>query len=157
PGSRMATDADTTPAKSERTAFLLREAAPWIGIGAWIVGLAAIWWIGQDHLKWSPGELVLAGCVWVIAGAAVAHNAVRGTFGPVFMYEVVRLGRKKLTIILRMLYVLGIMAMLGLMYLNWLDEVGYIDGRSDRVPSERLSGFATEFFVIFMVVQYCVV
>src|SRR5215212_6606254 len=115
PGSRMATVAVTTPARSDRTAFLLRETAPWIGIAAWLLGLGAIWFFGQRS-KWGPGELVLAGCVWVIVGAAVAHNAVRGMFGPVFMYEVVRLGRKKLTVILRLLYVLCILVMMGLMY-----------------------------------------
>lgn len=152
----MATDAGTA-ARSARTAFLLREAAPWIGIGAWLLGLVAIWYVGELR-KWEPGEFVLAGCAWIIAGAAAAHDAVRGMFGPVFMYEVVRLGRKKLTVVLRLLYVLGVMVLLGLMYLAWLDDVGYFDARGpDRVPSERLSNFASEFFYTFMVVQYCVV
>ena len=153
----MATDADATPARSDRTRYLVREAAPVVGLVAWFAGLAAIWHFGQPA-GWGPGQLVLAGCVWVIVGAAVAHNAIRGMFGPVFMYEVVRLGRKKLTIALRLFYVLGVTALLGLMYFAWLDEVGYFDGRGpDRVPSERLSNFASKFFYTFMVVQYCVV
>lgn len=153
----MATDADTTPARSDRTAALLREAAPWLGLAGWFLGLAAIWYVGKLR-TWDPGEFVLAGCVWLIVGAAVAHNVVRGMFGPVFLYEVVRLGRKKLTFILRLLYILGVTTLLGLMYFAWLDDVGYFDGRGlDRVPSERLSNFASNFFYTFMAVQYCVI
>ena len=102
--------------------------------------------------------MVLAGCVWVGVGAVAARDAVRGMFGPVFTYEITRLGRRRLTFILRLLYVLAILALLALMYFSWLEDIGYFRRNGpDRIPTERLSNFATKFFYAFVGVQYAVV
>ncbi len=130
---------------------------PGVLLALWAAGAVGVWYAGQ-RLQWSPGTLVLVGCAWVLVLAAVARDAVRGMFGPVFTYEITRLGRRRLTFILRLLYVLGMMGLLALMYLTWLDDVGYFRrGGLDRVPSERLSSFANKFFYAFVSVQYLVV
>jgi ABC-type transport system involved in multi-copper enzyme maturation permease subunit len=130
---------------------------PWAALAAWAVGAVGIWSVSQRR-GWAPGELILAGCVWLAVLALAARDTVRGMFGPVFWYEIVRLGRRRLTFILRLLYVLAVMALLSILYLSWLEDVGYFTrGGMDRVPYERLSGFATMFFQVFVSVQFWVV
>lgn len=152
-----------TAAPGKRTGDLsrlgdrLRSAVPWVGIMVWAAGAVGVWWAGQRY-GWSLGEQVLAGCVWLGVGAVAARDAVRGMFGPVFTYEITRLGRRRLTFILRLLYVLAILALLALMYFSWLESIGYFRRNGpDRIPTERLSNFATTFFYAFVGVQYAVV
>jgi ABC-type transport system involved in multi-copper enzyme maturation permease subunit len=154
----MATAAPQSPTgKLSRLPARVRAAVPWVGVLVWAAGAVAVWYAGQRY-DWSLGELVLAGCAWLAVGAVAARDAVRGMFGPVFTYEITRLGRRRLTFILRLLYVLGVLGLLALMYLAWLEDIGYFSGRGlDRVPSERLSNFATTFFYAFIGVQYAVV
>ncbi len=140
-----------------RPAGRRRAALPWVGLVAWVAGAVGVWYASQLY-HWSPGELVLAGCAWLGVLAVGARDFIRGMFGPVFTYEITRLGRRRLTFILRLLYVVGVLALLLLKYLGWLEEVGYFRrGAPDRVPSERLSNFATTFFYVFMGVQYGVI
>jgi len=135
----------------------IRSALPVVGLLVWAAGAVGVWWAGQRY-GWSIGEQVLAGCVWLGVGAIAARDTVRGMFGPVFTYEITRLGRRRMTFILRLLYVLGVLALLALMYFSWLESVGYFRrGGPDRIPSERLSNFATTFFYTFVGVQYAVI
>jgi ABC-type transport system involved in multi-copper enzyme maturation permease subunit len=134
----------------------VKNALPWVGVLVWAVGAVGVWYAGQRY-HWSPGELVLAGCAWLGVLAVAARDFIRGMFGPVFTYEITRLGRRRLTFILRLLYVICVLALLLLRYLDWLGEVGYFRQGADRVPYERLSNFATSFFYIFMGVQYAVI
>jgi ABC-type transport system involved in multi-copper enzyme maturation permease subunit len=84
------------------------------------------------------------------------RTAVRNMFGPVFVYEVVRLGRRKSTIFLRLLYVLAVMAVLALMYFSWLEDVRY-GSRGGFVNPTRQAEFAANFFYVFQVLQFAVV
>lgn len=136
----------------------LLAALPWLAVLAWFAGAVGIWYIGQRN-SWEIGTYVLAGCAWFVVLLVGAHNIVRQMFGPVFAYEMVRLGRKRLTFVMRLLYVLGIMGILTLMYLAWLEEVGYFRSSTsgNEVPYQRLASFATEFFHVFISVQFGVV
>lgn len=152
-----------TAAPGKRTGDLsrlggrLKPALPAFGLLVWAAGAVGVWWAGQRY-GWSLGEQVLAGCAWLGVGAVAARDAVRGMFGPVFTYEITRLGRRRLTFVLRLLYVLGVLALLALMYFAWLEDVGYFRRNGpDRIPFERLSNFATKFFYVFIGVQYAVV
>jgi ABC-type transport system involved in multi-copper enzyme maturation permease subunit len=69
--------------------------------------------------KWSPGELVLSAAVWVLVLAAVAREPVQNLFGPVFWYEMMRVGRRFTTFLLRFVYIGAVAALLALMYLEW--------------------------------------
>ncbi len=145
--------------RRKRPAFFAPERwlawLPWLGILAWTAGGVLLWYLCKSYFGLSLSAQVFVGCGWLFVLALVAHNAVRNMFGPVFMYEVIRLGRRRLTFIMRLLYVLGIMALLSIMYLAWLDSVGYFDRySSERVPYERLNSFATDFFYTFLAVQF---
>ncbi|OWK36232.1 ABC transporter permease subunit [Fimbriiglobus ruber] len=130
---------------------------PWTGFGLWVVGAVGLGYLGRYYDR-SPGELVLAGTAWVGVLGLAARESVRYMFGPVFTYEIVRLGRRWFTFAIRLFYVLCVMALLGMMFFGWLKDIGYFDGRSVvRVPPGRLSSFATNFFYTFIVVQFCVV
>lgn len=160
-GASMATrtDAKHLPSTIAKPTWVNRFVTwlPWLGIALWGVGFVGIWYLGQQQ-NWSPGLFVGASCGWLAVAAIVARDAVRNMFGPVFLYEVVRLGRKRSTFVYRALYVVGVMAVFCFQYMVWLEEVGYFRNSSmDRIPSERLSKFATEFFLVFTVIQFCVV
>jgi len=129
----------------------------WLGTAVWLTGAAVLGWYAHRY-DWSPGVVILAACGWCAVAAGLARQSVRGLFGPVFHYEVVRLGRRKSTFIFRLIYILGLMALLGLRYLTWLEDQGYFRASSrDVIDSQRLSEFATEFFLIFSGVQVVVV
>ncbi len=129
---------------------------PWAAFAVWVAGAVGIWHLGQQK-DWEIGTYVLAGSAWFVVLLVGARDFVRQMFGPVFTYEMVRLGRKRITFIMRLLYVLGVMAILTLMYLAWLEEVGYFRSRGNEVPFQRLASFATEFFYVFISVQFGVV
>jgi len=126
---------------------------PWLGLAAWAGGAIGLWYIGKSY-SLTTGDFVLLGCGWILVLALVAHNAVRNMFGPVFMYEVIRLGRKRTTFVMRLLYVLAIMALLGILYLSWLESVGYFANTGQKIPFQRMSQFANTFFYTFLGVQF---
>lgn len=99
-----------------------RYLAPLVLVG-WFAGAVAIWLLGR-RWQWSPGELVLAGSLWLIVLAAVAREPVRNLFGPVFWYEITRVGRRFSTFLLRFLYVLVVCGVLTLMYTGWRNNLG---------------------------------
>ena len=127
-------------------------ALPWLGLLGWVAGAVALWVVGRQR-QWSPGELVLAGSVWLLALAVVAREPVRNLFGPVFWYELTRVGRRFVTFLFRFLYVAAVCGLLFLMYLAWRDEVQWSSGSGLIAPS-KLSEFAADFFHLFAVVQY---
>lgn len=118
---------------------------PWAGLAAWAGGAVGLWLLARTG-KWSPGGVILAGCVWVgvlLVGAAASGELGR-LFGPVFGYELTRLGRKKSTFVLRGLYATVVMGLLGFMYMVWLEDMARYNyrasgGRSDA--SLLRSGF----------------
>jgi ABC-type transport system involved in multi-copper enzyme maturation permease subunit len=132
-----------------------RRWLPQLGVAVWLVGAVLIWFLGR-RWNWGPGELVLAGAGWVFVLALLAREPVRNMFGPVFWFEALRLGRRRSTFVLRLLYVLAVVALLGQFYLSWLNRTGYYYSNTGVVPPSTLSGFANDFFNTFAVVQLIV-
>lgn len=128
------------------------RAWPWFAVAAWFAGLIALGYAGQRE-GWSPGRMVAAALAWTAVPAVLFRTAVRNMFGPVFVYEIVRLGRRRSTTFWRLLYVLGVMAVLALMYFSWLEEVRY-SSRGGTINPVKLAEFATEFFYVFQGLQY---
>jgi ABC-type transport system involved in multi-copper enzyme maturation permease subunit len=125
---------------------------PWLSGLVWFGGLVVIGYYAQKK-GWSTGEMVLAGCGWFLVPALFARNAIRNLFGPVFSYEILRIGRKKSTHILRFLYILGILAVFGLSYLSWYESTTY-NSRRDIIAASELAKFATEFFMLYSGLQF---
>ena len=114
---------------------LLRR-LPALGLAAWVAGAVLLWVVGRRRL-WSPGELVLAGGVWVLVLAVLAREPVRNLFGPVFWYEITRVGRRFTTFLFRFLYVLLVCGLLTLLYLSWWSRMSRgSDPTRDR-PTDR--------------------
>lgn len=128
---------------------------PLLGGLLWMGGAVGGWLVARQY-KWSAGELVIAGSVWVLVLLVAARELVRDLFGPVFLYEVVRVGRRKSTFIFRWVYVLLIVALLGLLYFAWSESM-VSRGYRGRVPREEMPKFANIFFEVVAVVQYVVV
>ncbi len=128
---------------------------PLLGGLLWAGGAVAGWVVGR-RAGWSAGELVIAGSVWVLLLLVVARQFLRDLFGPVFVYEVVRVGRRPSTFILRWVYVGAILALLGLLYFSWsysMEQKGY----RGNVPPVRLAEFATLYFEYVAVIQLAAV
>ncbi len=132
---------------------------------AWLIPLSiAMWFLCGMTLayfgtqwKWGTGEFVLASVGWLMLLAVVAREPVRNMFGPVFWYETLRLGRKRSTFICRLLYILGIVGLFTMIYLDWLRESRYeYGGGRGTVPPSYMARFAEEFFLTFAVVQLAV-
>ena len=127
---------------------------PWLAVAGWFAGLIALGSFGQRE-GWSPGRTVAVALAWTAVPAVLFRTAVRNMFGPVFVYEVVRLGRRRGTVLWRLFYVLMVLAVLALMYFSWLDS--HRGGRGGTVNPHKLAEFATEFFYVFQGLQYAVV
>jgi ABC-type transport system involved in multi-copper enzyme maturation permease subunit len=134
-----------------RDAWLAR-----LGVVAWLAGL---WLIVSRTGRMTTGEAGLAVLAWLLVLAVAARHAVRDMFGPVFFYEVIRVGRRVMTFRLRFLYVAALSGLLVLMYVVWLEEIGYFkpSRRVDLIQTQELSKFANQFFEVFVVVQYLTV
>jgi ABC-type transport system involved in multi-copper enzyme maturation permease subunit len=132
-------------------AFALARWLPTVGLLGWAGGGVLLGVIASQR-RWSPGEVVLAAAGWVAVLAVVAREPVRNLFGPVFWYEVVRVGRRFTTFLFRFLYAGCLSAVLALMYLEWWQRAS----RAAVVPAHAQSQFAAAFFHTFAVVQYAV-
>jgi ABC-type transport system involved in multi-copper enzyme maturation permease subunit len=104
----------------------------WLLFVLWLaaVGLLA------DHARraaWGPGEVLLGFAGWLLLPLFVVPGEVRRLFGPVFAYEALRLGRRRLTFVLRGLYVLLLMGLLVWVYVLWLDWVRGYSRRQEGV------------------------
>jgi ABC-type transport system involved in multi-copper enzyme maturation permease subunit len=132
---------------------------------AWLTRLGAVGWLAglwlilsyTKHL--ATGEIILALIAWFLVLAVAARRSVRDMFGPVFFYEVVRVGRRRSTFAVRFLYALLVAALLVMMYLSWLEDNGYFNAarRAQLIQTNELSKFASAFFETFVVVQYLTV
>lgn len=127
-----------------------------VGLVLWVMGLVYI--IRQTSWM-STGEAILAILAWGFVLGIAARDAIRDMFGPVFFYEMMRIGRRKLTFRLRFVYVVAIAALLVLMYVSWLESLDYFRNpqKLELISTQRMSRFAHEFFEIFVVMQYLTV
>lgn len=127
---------------------------PWLAVVAW----AVLAWVGYNaahRAVWSPGAMFLAGTGWLLVLLLAARTAVSQLFGPVFAFEVLRLGRKRWTLVVRCLYVLALCGLLAISYLAWYESIDRRISTTDgRIPAGELSKFAAIFFFEFIVVQF---
>lgn len=124
------------------------------GVVAWLAAGVAIARYGQ---RLTIGETVLLYGVWLLSLAVAARDAVRNLFGPVFFYDIVRVGRQRLTFGLRLLYAGLVGAVLLMMYSSWLTYTAYTAHTPGGLGTNELSRFGTEFFQTFAVIQFVVV
>ena len=143
---------DAKPTRSRLRRWL--RSAPLLGVLAWGCGLVAIWYAVQSRDQ-SPGVLIMAITAWTLLFGLLARNTVGNLFGPVFVYEITRLGRRRSTFGLRILYVVVVLLILGTMYASWLDDLRYY-GPDITIEPGQLARFANEFFTVFVVFQFCV-
>ncbi len=131
---------------------------PWAGFAAWAAGAVGIYQYGSSATQsWSPGELVLAAIGWLAVAAGVGRTAVRNLFGPVFAYEMLRLGRRRGTLLFRFLYTGLVGGMLVWAYWLWQAALPWQGSRADVVPAGELAKFATGFFYFYAPLQMLVV
>lgn len=131
---------------------------PWAGFAAWTAGAVGIYRYGSSPAQsWSPGELVLAALGWLAVAAVVGRTAVRNLFGPVFAYEMLRLGRRRSTLLFRFVYAFLLGGLLVWTYWSWQSSLQWRVGQSDVVPAGELAKFATNFFYVYAPLQLFVV
>jgi ABC-type Na+ efflux pump permease subunit len=97
-------------------------------------------------------QVVLWGIVLVLVGALFRRGWLK-LFGPVLFYDLMCIARRRRYFLIRCVYALAMLAILG-----WVWFVWWIEGthRSRGSPSE-IAAFASSFFYTFMVVQFLVV
>ncbi len=123
-----------------------------LAIGGWLLIGCAGAYVARG---WSVGPAVFLVVVWVASLGVAAPSAVRGLFGPVFFYEVVRNSRRRTTFLLRGIYTMCISASLALAYVLFLESERIPVFSSSRVVSIRaMSGFSEEFFTAFVIIQH---
>ena len=101
----------------------------------------------------APGEVVLAAACYLAVWAAVARDAVRKLFGPVFAYELTRLGRKRGTFVTRFVYVAGIGVLFVYWFFLWSTSVVMKTG-SGNVTGPKAAEFADQFFLAYAMAQF---
>jgi len=132
----------------------LRRRWPALGLALW--GVASVGLVAASRAgHWTPGVTVLAGSAWLLVLALASRDALRNLFGPVFAYEALRLGRRKLTFLLRFLYCLLLVALLAVLYASWMSQQ-WRYGADEKVSPSKLAGFANTFFETLAVVQFTV-
>ncbi len=115
----------------------------WLLLALWLAA-AGLLAAHARRAGWGPGEALLAFTGWLLLPVAGVPWEVRKLFGPVFLYEVLRLGRRPLTFILRGLYVLLIMALLVWVYLMWLEGVRGYRNRDEGLSAWVVAAVAGE-------------
>jgi ABC-type transport system involved in multi-copper enzyme maturation permease subunit len=126
---------------------------PALGLLLWAGGAVGGWLLAR-RAGWGAGELVIAGSVWLLVLLVAARQLLRDLFGPVFSYEVMRVGRRTSTFVFRWIYIGLIVGLLALLYFSWSHSV---ERYGDRVPPVRLAEFATLYFEVVAVIQFVVV
>jgi ABC-type transport system involved in multi-copper enzyme maturation permease subunit len=124
-----------------------RERASVVLVLAAAVGLA---WSGA---RLAPSVQVV---LWGLLLAGLALFLRRGwvkLFGPVFFYDLVRLGRRGRYFLLRTLYGGAMLALLVWVYLIWLLD----NGSEGAIQANQMAEFAGSFFYMFIAVQFAVV
>ena len=132
----------------------LRRHWPALRLTLWLVASVGLIVVSRAG-RWTPGESVLAGSAWLLVLALASRDSLRNLFGPVFAYEALRLGRRKLTFILRFVYCLLLVGLLALLYASWMTE-HWRYGAEETVAPSKLAGFANTFFETLAVVQFTV-
>jgi ABC-type transport system involved in multi-copper enzyme maturation permease subunit len=139
-----------TASKTNLSRFL----AP-LGLFGSVFGAIGIW-IFSVYSKLSPGVLIMAETAWLILFAVIARDAIRNLFGPVFWYEIIRLGRRRSTFLLRGFYIAILCTIFALMYCFWQSAISR-DSQSDIISPFKLAEFATTVFNTFAILQYLIV
>ena len=125
-----------------------------LGVGLWLIAGIVLLFAARNA---SVGMAILLGTVWLFSIALFARSAVVNLFGPVFIYETVRIGRKRLTFILRTLYLMVLTFTLGMVFLSWLSSIGYWIPGFQGIRPGQLSQYGTLAFSVFAPIQFGVV
>jgi ABC-type transport system involved in multi-copper enzyme maturation permease subunit len=122
-----------------------------IGIFLWLVGtLLILTFAGQLSVP----VLLLLGAAWILTLGLLARKSWFLFFGPVFFYDVIRLGRRKWIFWVRVLMTGFLGSILLLMYDNWFGRNGtgqYFDSIS------RYARFSELFFGVFCMIQLIII
>jgi ABC-type transport system involved in multi-copper enzyme maturation permease subunit len=126
-----------------------------LGIIAWLIAGAAVltYVITQ---KSGLGKSAIIAAVWLLSITLFAPKAVSQLFGPVFMYELSRLAKRKSTFVLRNMYVVIIVLIMGVLFASWLVQAGYWDGPGFISP-KLLSSFGEQAFNWLAPIQFIAV
>jgi ABC-type transport system involved in multi-copper enzyme maturation permease subunit len=125
-----------------------------LGLIAWLGAGVALWRYSKN---WALGETILAGCVWLLLLLVAARDAVQNLFGPVFLYDLVRVGRNRWTFWIRWGYILILAGTLGLMYYAWLESHRIGSNSTTIVSTGLLASFGSRFFETVVIIQFIVI
>jgi len=126
---------------------------PGLALVVGFVGAGLLHFVARVAAGWTISWVALA----TLATLWLAQPALQLMFGPVFSYEMTRFSRRKSTFITRLVYIILLQSLLFLRYFAWLAESTYFrDTQAGTIDSQQLTAFATDFFVIFAIVQYIV-
>lgn len=124
------------------------------GVAAWLVAGIVLFALFQSS---SVGTMILVSTLWLLSLAVFARSATQNLFGPVFIYETVRVGRKRLTFILRTMYLFVLTFVLGMVFLEWLSSIGYWWPGFQGIRPNQLSQYGDLAFRYFAPVQFGVI
>lgn len=122
----------------------------WLGLVLLGAGAGA-WWRFGAFL--SLGQNLLVGTLLVVTSAVLHRRGWLRLFGPVLLYDLIRLGRRERLFFFRTLYAGFLMFLLCWIYLVWL-----LDGSDGgRINPREMAGFSSGFFYLFLSVQFVAV
>jgi ABC-type transport system involved in multi-copper enzyme maturation permease subunit len=130
------------------------------GRQAWVDGvLGVLLLVFVAALCWYTSRLAAAElvAVWVLFFGALALLSRQGRvrlFGPVLFYDLVRVGRRSRYFLLRCLYA-GILAII--VYWKYSESFGIVHSYAGRIDANRMATFASQFFNLFMLLQFFLV
>src|SRR5258708_284776 len=97
----------------------------------------------------APYQQILAWAVLLVVAAVLFRNDWLKLFGPILWYDLVRTSRRIRTYLVRVGYLLVLLAVLGMFYLNawpWY--------RAGRMLNSEIARFAEEFCYTFLIAQF---
>ncbi|MFO0938639.1 MAG: ABC transporter permease [Gemmataceae bacterium] len=122
-----------------------------IGATAWLaVGLLLSYYLRSASI----GTALLFGSLWLLSLAVFARRTIQNLFGPVFLYETVRVGRRRFTFILRTIYLLVLTMTLTMVFLTWLGQIGYWLPGFMGIRPNQLSQYGELAFQYFAPIQF---
>jgi ABC-type transport system involved in multi-copper enzyme maturation permease subunit len=127
-----------------------------IGVGIWILfGIGLLIAFRNASL----GASIFVGVGWFGSIICFAPKAVANLFGPVFLYETVRVGRRNLTFIMRTLYLVFLTFILGIVLISWLDSIGALPWRpsGQGIRPGQMAKYGEMAFLTFAPIQYFVI
>ena len=125
-----------------------------LGVLGWLLG-AAVGWYLSDRLGRAQ-QFVLAG-LWLLVLMVLLRRGWLKLFGPVLFYEVLRIGRQRRYVWLRVIYASTLALVLLWVYWIWGESLSYRYGSTDKIPMREVAEFAETFFYAFMIVQFVAV